>query len=157
MTAKSDFTDEEWKTVLEGPPSAGMVVMSASHGGMFKETFAMGKAYAEARNQHGESELLDEIVSAKPEIDHTRYHSLEEVKERSLQHLRDAVQVLEGKASADELDEYRKFVLGLAERVAEAHREHGAAVSDQEQAALGEISNSLGQSGDVGSAAQPAP
>ncbi len=147
MTAKADFTEEEWKTVLEGPPSAGMIVMTAAHGGTFKETFAIGKAYAEARKQHGESELLDEIVSAKPEVDHTRYQSVEELKEHGLQRLRDAVAVLESKASAEELDDYRRFVLALAERVAEAHREHGVTVSDQEQAALSEISNSLGPSG----------
>ena len=33
----------------------------------------MSKAYVEARAQHGESELLDEIVAAKAETDHTRY------------------------------------------------------------------------------------
>jgi hypothetical protein len=29
----------------------------------------MAKAYVEARREHGESELLDEIVAAKPERD----------------------------------------------------------------------------------------
>ena len=67
MTAKADFSEQDWSTVLEGPPSAGMIVLTAAHGGTFKETFAIGKAYAEARQRHGESELLDEIVSAKPE------------------------------------------------------------------------------------------
>jgi hypothetical protein len=147
MTAKADFTEEEWKTVLEGPPSAGMIVMSAAHGGTFKETFAIGKAYAEARNQHGQSELLDEIVSAKPEVDHTRYHSVDEIRVHGLQHLRDAVEVLVRKATVEELAAYRRFVLALAERVAEAHREHGVAVSDQEQAALAQISSSLGEAG----------
>jgi hypothetical protein len=134
-----------------------MIVMTAAHGGTFKETFAIGKAYAEARQQHGESELLDEIVSAKPEIDHTRYHSVEELREHGLQHLRDAVQVLERKATAEELADYRRFVLALAEKVAEAHREHGVTVSDQEQAALAQISTSLGDSGDVSSTAESAP
>ena len=157
MTAKADFTDQEWKTVLEGPPSAGMIVMTAAHGGTFKETFAIGKAYAEARQQHGESELLDEIVAAKPEIDHTRYHSPEELRGHGLEHIRDAVAVLERKAQADELEDYRRFVLALAAKVAEAHREHGVAVSDQERAALKEISTSLGDSGDVSSTAEPAP
>lgn len=149
MTAKADFSEQEWRTVLEGPPSAGMIVLTAAHGGTFKETFAIGKAYAEARQRHGESELLDEIVSAKPEIDHTRYHSVEELRAQGLQHLRDAVEVLGRKATADELDDYRRFVLALAEDVAEAHREHGVTVSDQEQAALKDISASLGDSGDV--------
>ena len=71
MTAKSAFTSDEWKVVLEGPPAAGMIVVTAARGGMFRETIAMAKAYTEARGQHGESELLDEIVSAKPQLDHT--------------------------------------------------------------------------------------
>ncbi len=144
MTAKTDFTEAEWTTVLEGPPSAGMVVLSASHGGTFKETFAIGKAYAEARTQHGESELLDEIVSAKPKVDRTHYHSMEELRQHELQHIHDAVEVLEHKATAQELSDYRGFVMALAERVAEAHREHGVAVSDDEHAALAEISRTLG-------------
>ncbi len=156
MTAKTDFSEQEWSTVLEGPPSAGMIVLTAAHGGTFKETFAIGKAYAEARQQHGESQLLDEIVSAKPEMDHTRYHSVEELREHGLQHLRDAVEVLGRKATADELDGYRRFVLALAEKVAEAHREHGVTVSDQEQAALKEISTSLGDSTGVGEAHESA-
>ena len=28
MTSKADFTDEEWTTVLQGPPSAGMMVVT---------------------------------------------------------------------------------------------------------------------------------
>ena len=73
MTAKSDFTEEEWKLVLEGPPSAGLLVITSDRGGSIRESFSMAKAYTEARKQHGDSELLDEIVTAKPETDHTRY------------------------------------------------------------------------------------
>jgi hypothetical protein len=144
MTTKADFTQEEWATVLEGPPSAGMIVVTAQRGGTIRETFAMSKAYVEARQQHGESELLDEIVAAKPEIDHTRYHSVEELKQHGLQHLRDAVELLERKATPDEVEGYRRFVVMLAEKVAQAHREGGAAVSEAEQAAIDEISATLG-------------
>ncbi len=147
MTAKADFTEQEWRTVLEGPPSAGLIVATAGHGGTIRETFAIGKAYAEARKDHGASELLDEIVSAKPEIDHTRFRSYDELKEHGLQHLRDAVSVLERKATPQELDDYRQFVVGLAEKVAAAHREDGVAVSAPEQAAIQEISSSLGRDG----------
>src|SRR5215218_151575 len=100
MTGKADFTPEEWELILEGPPSAGMIVVTAQRGGSFRESIAMAKAYVEARRQHGESELLDEIVAAKPERDHTRYHSVEELKQHGLQHLRDAVELLERKATA---------------------------------------------------------
>jgi 2-succinyl-5-enolpyruvyl-6-hydroxy-3-cyclohexene-1-carboxylate synthase len=146
MTGKADFTQQEWELVLEGPPSAGMIVVTAQRGGTIRETLAIAKAYVEARQQHGESELLDEIVAAKPEIDHTRYHSVAELKQHGLQHLRDAVELLERKATPDEVEGYRRFVLALADKVASAHREGGASVGDAERAAIAEISTSLGKS-----------
>jgi hypothetical protein len=143
MTTKADFTEQDWETVLEGPPSAGMIVIMAQRGGTIRETFAMGKAYAEARQQHGASELLDAIVSAKPEFDRSHTGSVEELKEKSLGHVRQAISVLQAKATPEEVEEYRRFVTGLAERVAAAHREDGVAVSDAERAAIAEISASL--------------
>jgi hypothetical protein len=147
MTGKAEFTQQEWETVLEGPPSAGLIVVMAQRGGTIRETFAIGKAYVEARQQHGESELLDEIVAAKPEVDHTRFGSVEEFKQHGLQHLRDAIEVLERKATPDEVEGYRHFVLMLADKVANAHREGGVAVSEAERAAIDEISTSLGETG----------
>jgi len=144
MTGKADFTEDEWKLLLEGPPSAGVIVVSAQRGGTFREAFAIGKAYTEARKQHGDSELLDEIVAAKPERDHTRYHSYDELKQAGLQHLRDAVGLLEQNGTPAEVDDYRRFVLDLSQRVANAHREGGEQVSEAEQAAIDEISASLG-------------
>ena len=139
MTTKSDFSAEEWQLILEAPPSAGMIVVTAQRGGVFRETIAMGKAYAEARQQHGKSELLDEIVSAKPERDHTHYHSPDELKQHGLQHVRDSVEVLERKASPVEVEDYRQFIVNLTHKVAAAHREHGQDVSEAEQAAIDEI------------------
>jgi hypothetical protein len=144
MTGKADFTAEEWQIVLEGPPSAGMIVVTAQRGGLFRETLAIAKAYAEARSHHGASELLDEIVSAKPELDHTRYHSTEELKEHGLQHLRDAVELLERKTKPEELADYKRFVLNVADKVANAHREGGEAVSAEERAAIDAIAANLG-------------
>ena len=140
MTGKADFTPDEWDLILEGPPSAGMIVITAQRGGTLRESFSMAKAYAEARKQHGDSQLLDEIASTKPEIDHTRYHSPEELKDHGLQHLREAVELLEAKAAPEEVDEYRRFVLTLANRVAEAHK----GVSDAERSAMEEIAQALG-------------
>jgi hypothetical protein len=149
MTGKADFSSEEWDVVLKGPPIAGMIVVTAQRGGTFRESFSMAKSYGEARQQHGESQLLDEIASTKPEIDRTRYHSTEELKEHGLQHLREAVELLERKATPEEVDEYKRFVLTLADRVADAHKEgflglSGERVSDAERAAVAEIAEALG-------------
>jgi hypothetical protein len=147
MTSKAAFTPEEWKTVLEAPPTAGMIVITAAHGGTFRETIAMSKAYTEARSQHGESELLDEIVSAKPKVDHTLYHSPEELRDHGLAELRDAMALLESKATAEERDDYRRFVINLANEVAAAHREHGQSVSPAEAEAIQQITTALGTAG----------
>jgi hypothetical protein len=144
MTGKSDFSPEEWDLILQGPPTAGVMVVTAERGGALRESFALTKSYVEARHHHGESELLDELVSAKPELDHTHYGSPEELREHGLQHLRDAVTLLEHKASPDEVDAYKRFVVSLATSVANAHREQGVAITDKEQAVLVEITKALG-------------
>lgn len=147
MTGKADFSPEEWELVLEGPPSAAMIVITAGRGGTLRESLSMAKTYAEARQLHGQSELLDEIVGAKPEIDHTRFHSFEELKQHGLTRLREAVALLADKATPQELDDYKRFVVTLAENVAKAHREGGkdaSAISDSEQAAIDEIEHALG-------------
>jgi len=144
MTTKAAFSPEEWKLVLQGPPTAGMIVVTAARGGTFRETFAMSKAYAEARSEHGESELLDEIVAAKPQVDHTRYHSAEELRDSGLGHLRDAAALVDSKATSEERDDYRRFVLTLANKVAAAHREGGQSVSPEEAEAIQQITAALG-------------
>ena len=144
MTGKSEFTEEEWRLVLEGPPVAGMLVITAQGGGSFRESFALARAYADARKQHGESELLDEIVSEKPALDRKRYGSPEKLQEDGLPRLREAVALLKRKATAAEVEDYRSFVLNLAGKVAEAHKEGGERTSPAEQAAIDQIGVSLG-------------
>jgi len=147
MTTKADFTEQEWEVVLEGPTSAGMIVITAQRGGTLRETLSMAKAYAQARQLHGQSELLDAIVAAKPKVDHARSGSLDELKQHYLGDLRDAVALLDGKATPQELDEYKRFVVNLADQVAHAHREGGRGedpVSGTERAAIATIEQALG-------------
>ncbi|HEY5334370.1 MAG TPA: hypothetical protein VIJ21_12560 [Solirubrobacterales bacterium] len=146
MTTHADFTDEEWDTVLEGPTSAGMIVTTAERGGTFREAMAMAKAFAEARKDHGASELLDDIVSHRPETDRAKAHSKEELKEHYLQQIRDAVTLVTDKATSAELGDYRLFVVSLAKRVAAAKKEKGSedGVSPAEATAITEIEAALG-------------
>jgi hypothetical protein len=143
MTRKTAFSDEEWELLREAPAVAGMMVVTAEGGGTFRETFALAKAYTEARKEHGASELLDEIVAAGPKRG-PRFHSDDELRAEGLQRLHDAAALLERKATPEEAEGYRAFVASLAERVAAAHREAGQAVSEKEQAAIAEITSTLG-------------
>jgi hypothetical protein len=150
MTKKADFNAEEWSRVLAGPPVAGLIVMVAEKGGRLRESISMGRAYSEAQKEHGGTELVREIVSATPEIDRARFQSPEQVRAEGPQVLRESVQLLESKATADEVAEYKRFVTTVAETVANAKKEGGVLgiggkpVSDAEQTALNEITEALG-------------
>jgi alkylhydroperoxidase/carboxymuconolactone decarboxylase family protein YurZ len=155
MTGKADYTEEEWKLLREAPTSAGMLVIEADRGGAIRETFSMAKAYTEARKQHGGSQLLDDIASEKPEVDRTRFQSVEDLRSTLLQHIRDAVTLLSEKATPEELDDYRRFLASVASRVAEARREgflgmSGERVSEAEQRALAEIAEAAGTTTEPG-------
>ena len=62
---------------------------------------------------------------------------------RSSLRVTEAVELLQRKATPEEVASYKKFVGDVAERVAEAHHEHGEAVSDAERAAMEKISAAL--------------
>lgn len=149
MTGRNDFTDDQWKKVLEGPTSAGMLVIASDRGGSVRESFSMAKAYTEAREAHGESELLDTILTTKPEVDRTRVSSPEELKEHALQNIRDGVALIVQKGTTQEIAEYKKFITDVANKVAEARKEgflglSGERVSDDEKQALADIAEALG-------------
>ena len=105
----------------------------------------MSKAYAEARAQHGESELLDEIVAEKPRMERGgKVHNPEELRDQGLDCLTDVTTLLDHKATAEERDDYRRFVLTVADKVAAAHREGGKQVSPAEAQAIEDIRTALG-------------
>ena len=145
MTGKADFDEQQWDAVLEGPTSAGLIVMSAERGGSFREAFAMAKVYAEARQEHGESELLDEVASHRPEVDRSRVGK-DEIEQHGLERIREALALVDQKASADEAAAYRRFVASVARRVAAAKEEKGSegGVTESEQRVLDDIDAVLG-------------
>lgn len=139
MATKSDFSPDEWKQIVEGPTTAGMIVLTSAGGGTFKETFALAHAWADARKQHGASQLLDELAAEKPAFDRHRYGSTQKLHDEGLQRLGEAAELLHAKGSPEDLAAYTEFALGVATRVAAAHKEDGQDVSPPEQAALDEI------------------
>ena len=145
MTTKAAFSPSEWQLVLEGPPTAGLLVITASHGGTFRETIAMSRAYAEARALHGESELLDEIVAEKPRVERGGdIRTPEDLREQGLDCLAQVKTLLADKATVEERDDYQRFVLTVANKVAAAHREGGKQVSPAEEQAIQDVTTALG-------------
>jgi hypothetical protein len=151
MTRKADFNAEEWATLAGAPLYAGMRVITADRGGALRESLALGRVYQHARESHGESELLDELVKSPPSIDPAQVREAGgNVGAVASERLREAIGILEAKATAEETDAYKRFVMTVAQAVAGAHKEGGflgiggKQISDAESQALDEISMALG-------------
>jgi hypothetical protein len=151
MTKKADFNAEEWSVVVEGPVYAGMRVVTADRGGSIRESLAMGRVYQDARGKQGESELLDELVRTQPTIDRERVQAAGgDLTAVTAERLKEAMRILEEKATPEDVDAYKRFVMTVAQAAATAHKEGGflgiggKEISDAENAALDEISTTLG-------------
>ena len=150
MTTKADLNAEEWATLVEAPLMAALRVVAAERGGAIRESLAIGRTYADARRQHGDSTLLDEIVASPPAIDPSRLReSGPDIKGPARNRLSEAVAIIDGRATAEEAKEYKQFILSVAEAAASANREGGfigiggKPISTNERAALDEIRKTL--------------
>ena len=152
MTTKSEFNAEEWETVTQAPALGALMVMIADRGGAIRESIALGKAYNEAR-QNGGTELVQEVVSSPPRLDPTSIGPRDHAREQLPQRLTEAVRLVEQKATPDEAEDYRRFILRLADVVAHAHKEGGVLgiggkeVSPEEQVVLDQLASTLGTPG----------
>jgi hypothetical protein len=146
MTTKAAFNAEEWGVITSAPVLAAMFVIAADRGGTVRESVAISRAYAAAR-QDDPSPLLREVLATPPALDPaTRPNDPETLRRTALAQLRQAVRTLDRLATDDEVVAYKRFVHAVAEKVARAHREGGflgiggTEVSEAEQAALDAIS-----------------
>jgi len=148
MTTKTEFNAEEWERVARAPALAGLMVITADRGGTIRESVALAKAYAEARRDGG-SELLEQIVATAPQLDPASMGPADQLREQLPERIREAVRSVEEKATPEEADEYRQFILRLADVVAHAHKEGGVLgiggkeVSPEEQAVLDQLASTL--------------
>jgi hypothetical protein len=148
MTTKAEFNAEEWERVAQAPALAGLMVVLAERGGAIRESIALGKAYAEARRDGG-SELLEQVAATAPQLDPTSLGRADQLREQLPERIREAVRLVEEKATPEEAGGYRQFLLRVADVVAHAHKEGGVLgiggkeVSESERAVLDELAGML--------------
>ncbi len=122
------------------------MVIAADRGGSLRESVAVARAYAEAK-ERCETEFMRALLDTPPAPAAKGPAKREDVHDAATDGLREAVAILERVATEDEVIEYKRFVFSLAETVAKAHKEGGflgiganrSEVSEPEQAALDEI------------------
>ena len=151
MTTKSEFNADEWDRVAQAPALAALMVMFADRGGVVRESIALGKAYAEARSAGG-SELTKELVASPPRLNPAEMGGADQLRTDLPRRLEDALRTVEEKAAPEEVQEYRDFILRVADVVAHAAKEGGVLgiggkeVSPEEQAVLDELAGKLAAS-----------
>ena len=152
MTTKSEIKAEEWDEITMAPALAGLIVILAERGGAIRESIAIGKAYAEARSEGG-SELIEQLVSSAPRLDPASMGQQDELRAQLPERIHGAVGLVDAKATPEEAQDYREFILRVADVVAHAKKEGGVLgiggkeVSEQEQAVLAELRSQLAGTG----------
>jgi hypothetical protein len=119
MAEKSDFTEQEWEALHKGVAGSGLLVSVSDRGffDSFKEAGALAKHLVDARKS-GSSELVRELAETRG-TGFGLSASPDEIESETLAALRSAVETLGSKAP-DELEPYRRFVLDVAQSVADA-------------------------------------
>jgi hypothetical protein len=159
MSLKESFTAEEWNTLIRAPMmvSYGVAGAAPSGGiGFVKEMKAVADAIFDAGEQYPEGSLVEAVTSqikanATDQFEGSKETlSAAEIKERALDVCRQVSLILQSKASVEESDSYKRWLMAVAEKVAEASKEGGflgfggERVSEGEMAALSELASSLG-------------
>jgi hypothetical protein len=158
MISKSDFAPEEWQLLFTAAPMTGLAITAASPSGPFgvlKEMFSVGLAMGEAVSKPSPNPLVQAIAddlkarATKPEKP-KGVKNVEEARALALERLRQVKELLARKAPPDVADGFKRWLLEVAHRVAEASNEGGflgfggEKVSDAERAALRDIAAALG-------------
>jgi hypothetical protein len=140
MATKADFTADEWKQLHQGVSGAGMLVSLADQdlSDSFGEANALAK-YLAGEHLSGPTELIREICGGHS-TGFGVFASPTKVRDETMASLAGSAAALRAKAP-DELEPYRKLVLGAAEAVAEAK----GGVKAPEEAMIDEIAAALGE------------
>jgi hypothetical protein len=158
MTTKADYTDEEWVRLRRAPFVAGMAISIADPGGpieLTRETLATLKATSSPPSQ---DELLLSVSQEVHSMVKQKQNPLADFKPDSsalagkmiLDELGAVNSILGAKATSEEADTFRQWLLEVATAAAEAAKEGGfmgfgaVRVSEGEQRMVDQLRAALG-------------
>ena len=161
MSTKTDFTPEEWETIRNAPYLAAAAVMVAGRSGILgsiKEALVTAQTFYESASSESplikalsaqdEVELSQEFVSNQLSLREAD-QAPEKLRSLAVEQCQAAVALLKQKGGAGEAESYQRWVMDMAEKVANAAKEGaffglgGVRVSDAEQAILADLAAAL--------------
>jgi hypothetical protein len=145
MTTKTDYTDEEWASLLRAPIVAGMALSIADPGGpieLTREVMATHRAVTEPAT---EVELVTSVSGEIGALAERRRNPIGDFKperrtagQQVLDEIALVDKILRAKAPPEEADAFRAWLMSIAQQVAEAAKEGGFMGFGAEQVSAGE-------------------
>ena len=146
MTSRQDFTEEEWARLRRAPLTAGLAISIADPGGpieVTKETMASLKAATAPPSQE---ELLVAVSQDLMKMAQAKQNPMGDFKvdkgvlagQQILDELRSVNEILEAKATPEEAEAFRRWLIAVAKAAADAAKEGGFLGFGAEQVSEGE-------------------
>jgi hypothetical protein len=157
MSKQSDYTPEEWKIISAAPVMAGLLVTVSDVSGPIgaaKEAIAVIKGVMDTAGTTS-NELIKSVAEGitkggKPDMPDLP-GDLAGTRKALIDGCTRALTLVQQKSPA-EAEEYKEWLASLAQKTAEASKEGGflgfggTQISDDEKAAVNELSSALGRS-----------
>jgi hypothetical protein len=142
MTSRQDFSEEEWARIRRAPLVAGVAISLADPGGpieVAKETMASLRS---ATLPPSQEELLAGVALDVQALAQHRQNPLGDFKPRSgqqvLEELRGVNEIVTAKATPEEVEAFRRWLVAAAQSAADAAKEGGFMGFGAEQVSAGE-------------------
>jgi hypothetical protein len=170
MKKLENYSEGEWETILTTPQLVGMAMTGAGYSGIIgstKEMFASASSMMNAKKEYSSNTLIQSLIpdatdpkkaleDAKTQrniimeqLKSKNVKSSEQLTEIILSDCKSAISILEQKESPEVVADYKKWILDIAEKVANAAKEGGflgfggERFSEKEQALFDKLKNVL--------------
>ncbi len=165
MTPHNQFTPDEWQTLSQSPYAAMVAIMAASPSGpmgLVRETLPLARSLSDIKANGSPSELIRTLVAHLTADGATRPPAFGKTPEQAHQNAMRTLGLVgelfgrktgDGSLSVVEADQFRAWLVGVADGTAHAYQEGGFVgigrvdVNSQERDALDTIRKLLGAAG----------
>ena len=142
MTSKQDFTDEEWVRIRRAPLVAGVAISLADPGGPIEVAKESVATLRSATLPPSQEELLAAVALDVQALAQQRQNPLGDFKPRGgqqvLEELREVNEIVTAKATPEEVEAFRGWLVAAARAAADAGKEGGFMGFGAERVSAGE-------------------
>jgi hypothetical protein len=142
MTSKQDFTDEEWTRVRRAPLVAGVAISLADPGGPIEVAKETAATLRSATLPPSQEELLAAVAFDVQALARQRQNPLGDFRptggQQILEELRAVNELVTAKATPQEVEAFRRWLVAAAQAAADAGKEGGFLGFGAERVSAGE-------------------